>query len=317
MMEDKQESIDSISKAIVRVFYNLQKVQEPNEDGKTYSGSVSTRCLIESFGWSGSEVFEQHDIQEVTRILLDDLQEKMRDTSVSSVIPNLLAGIVESGIECINVEYNSFKQDLVYDIQLDVKGCRDIYASFDKYIKPELLTGDNKYHAEGHGLQDAKKYSMFTVLPKVLMLHLKRFDYTPFGTLQKVSDIHQFYDEIDLTKYVKQKAKKNKKEYKYHLHAVLIHKGSTVNSGHYVVAVNVSDDVTKKEWYLFDDERATKISPLDAIEANFGGAYNTAYMLAYVRHDAVQEVLSPMNREDIPDILRSTFKNDESGCSIM
>ena len=39
------------------------------------------------------------------------------------------------------------------DLQLDVKGCRDVYASFDKYVEVERLEGDNRYHAEQHGLQ--------------------------------------------------------------------------------------------------------------------------------------------------------------------
>ena len=39
------------------------------------------------------------------------------------------------------------------DLQLDVKGCNDVYASFDKYVEVERLEGDNKYHAEEHGLQ--------------------------------------------------------------------------------------------------------------------------------------------------------------------
>jgi len=42
------------------------------------------------------------------------------------------------------------------DLQLDVKGCRDIYSSFDKYVEVERLEGDNKYHAENHGLQVTK-----------------------------------------------------------------------------------------------------------------------------------------------------------------
>ncbi|GJV55809.1 hypothetical protein Tco_1456814 [Tanacetum coccineum] len=40
-----------------------------------------------------------------------------------------------------------------YYPQLDVKGCQDVYASFDKYVKVERLEGDNRYHAETHGLQ--------------------------------------------------------------------------------------------------------------------------------------------------------------------
>lgn len=39
------------------------------------------------------------------------------------------------------------------DLQLDVKGCHDVYASFDKYVAVEHLDGDNKYHAEQYGLQ--------------------------------------------------------------------------------------------------------------------------------------------------------------------
>lgn len=42
---------------------------------------------------------------------------------------------------------------LSVDLQLDVKGCRDVYASFDKYVEVERLEGDNKYHAEQYGLQ--------------------------------------------------------------------------------------------------------------------------------------------------------------------
>lgn len=314
MMMDK-EDVDSISKAIARVFYNLQKACDPHEEGHSYTGTVSTRCLIDSFGWSGNQVFEQHDIQEVARVLLDDLQQKMRNTSVSKSISQLFLGKVESGVECINVEFRSVKEETFYDIQLDVKGCRNIYESFKRYVKPEILSGQNKYHAEGYGLQDAKKYSNFTHLPKVLMLHLKRFDYTPLGTLQKVTDTYEFDDHINLTEFVKQK-NGNKKEYSYSLHAVLIHKGSSVHSGHYVVAINVSEDLHTKEWYLFDDEKATKISSFEAIQANYGG-FNTAYMLVYLRYDAIAEITKPISSSEIPEKLREMLRHEDSSCTIL
>ncbi|KAM7252615.1 hypothetical protein ACFE04_008124 [Oxalis oulophora] len=43
----------------------------------------------------------------------------------------------------------------------NVKGCHDIYASFDKYVEDERLEWDSKYHAERHGMQDAKQDMMF------------------------------------------------------------------------------------------------------------------------------------------------------------
>lgn len=66
---------------------------------------------------------------------------------------------------------------IMIDIQLNVKGCKDLHASFDDYIMVETLEGENKYMAEGHGLQDAKKGVIFDSFPPVLHLQLKRFEY--------------------------------------------------------------------------------------------------------------------------------------------
>ena len=43
-------------------------------------------------------------------------------------------------------------------VQLDVKGCRNIYDSFDKYCEVETLEGDNQYNAEGHGMQVGRSH---------------------------------------------------------------------------------------------------------------------------------------------------------------
>jgi hypothetical protein len=59
---------------------------------------------------------------------------------------------------------------LIVDLQLDVKGCRDVYASFDKYVEVERLEGDNKYHAERdsglmtHGVEACLSISFFTLI---------------------------------------------------------------------------------------------------------------------------------------------------------
>jgi ubiquitin carboxyl-terminal hydrolase 7 len=41
----------------------------------------------------------------------------------------------------------------------------------------ETLDGENKYQAEGLGLQDAKKGVIFKTFPPVLHLQLRRFEY--------------------------------------------------------------------------------------------------------------------------------------------
>lgn len=49
--------------------------------------------------------------------------------------------------------------------------------SFEHYINEEHLDGENQYHAEQHGKQDAVKGVKFLELPDILLLHLKRFEY--------------------------------------------------------------------------------------------------------------------------------------------
>ena len=56
-------------------------------------------------------------------------------------------------IECINVEYTSSRSDVFSDISLDVKDCKNVYDSFDKFIQVQQMDGANKYQAEGHGYQ--------------------------------------------------------------------------------------------------------------------------------------------------------------------
>ena len=56
-------------------------------------------------------------------------------------------------IECVNVDFKSEREEAFQDLQLDVKGCADVNASFDAYCEPEVMDGANQYQAEGHGLQ--------------------------------------------------------------------------------------------------------------------------------------------------------------------
>lgn len=77
----------------------------------------------------------------------------MQQTKVEGVIQQLFEGHTWNYIECVNVEYKSTRTESFMDLQLDVKGCKDLYASFDMYTDVEMLEGQNQYKAEGHGMQ--------------------------------------------------------------------------------------------------------------------------------------------------------------------
>jgi ubiquitin carboxyl-terminal hydrolase 7 len=52
-----------------------------------------------------------------------------------------------------------------------------LYESFQRYVDDEIMDGENKYMAEGYGLEDARKGVSFESFPPVLHLQLKRFEY--------------------------------------------------------------------------------------------------------------------------------------------
>ncbi|KAG5151627.1 hypothetical protein JHK84_028099 [Glycine max] len=222
----------SIPLALQSLFYKLQ-----------YSDtSVATKELTTSFGWDTYDSFMQHDVQELNRVLCEKLEGKMKGTVVEGTIQQLFEGHHMNYIECINVDYKSTRKESFYDLQLDVKGCKDVYASFDKYVEVEQLEGDNKYHAEHYGLQDARKGMLFIDFPPVLQLQLKRFEYDcTRDTMVKINDRYEFPLQLDLD----------------------------MDNGKYL-----SPDADRSNTcfrFKFDDERVTKEESKRALEEQYGG----------------------------------------------
>ena len=83
----------------------------------------------------------------------------VQNTKVQGAINRLFEGHTFNFVECINVDYKSTRKESYMDLQLDVKGCKNVYDSFVKYTEVEKLDGQNQYKAEGHGLQVAIRCS--------------------------------------------------------------------------------------------------------------------------------------------------------------
>ncbi|KAL0322462.1 UNVERIFIED_CONTAM: Ubiquitin carboxyl-terminal hydrolase 12, partial [Sesamum angustifolium] len=256
------EPSTSIPLALQSLFYKLQYSES----------SVATKDLTRSFRWDTHDAFLQYDVHELNRVLCEKLQEKMKRTVVEGAIQNLFEGHHKNYIECINVDYKSCRQESFYaDVQLDVKGCHDVYASFDKYVAIEHLDADNKYHAGKYGLQDAKKGVLFIDFPPVLQLHLKRFEYECIRDgMVKINKRYEFPLELDLDrdngKYLSPEANRRVRNL-YTLHSVLVHSGG-VHSGHYYAFIRPT---LSNQWYKFDDERVTKEDITKALDELYGG----------------------------------------------
>lgn len=130
--------------------------------------------------------------------------------------------------------------------------------------------------------QASKKLDLWR-LPKVLVIHLKRFSYN--RSIKHKLDTHVNFPihDLDLTKYI---ANKNNSEPQlYELYALINHYGS-MGSGHYTAHIKLLDE---NRWYNFDDSHIVAISEEDV-------KTNAAYVLFYRRKkDNISESDRPLS----------------------
>ncbi|KAL4464023.1 hypothetical protein ABPG74_005960 [Tetrahymena malaccensis] len=292
------------------LFYQLQ----------SRGSHCTTTELLKSFQWDKSRARIQQDVQEFSCLFIEYLESKAEKIpQLKGQIKHLFQGKIQNYIKCINVEYESVREESFFEISLNLKGCKNIYESLDDYVKEELLEKDNKYDTgdERYQKQDAKKGIKILELPPVLFFHLKRFQFDyQTGRNIKIVDQHQYYEEIDMTKYI---ANPTKDEcYKYQLFAVLVHSGDFSSSGHYYAYIR--PDPKQNNWFKFNDSIVEKSSKRQALDYSFGGkvffkgfdkskkqlAYenmsinSTAYMLVYINKREINNILAEIPIQNVP-----------------
>ncbi|GMT28749.1 hypothetical protein PFISCL1PPCAC_20046, partial [Pristionchus fissidentatus] len=288
--------------AIQRLFYKLHTSIEP----------VSTVELTDAFGWkSTTNTLTQHDVQEMMKILLDRMEKALKGKENDNLVDDLFKTKTRTFIRCLDVEFESVRDEFCTDIQLPLPRLDDCGQSYDivsamrEVTRTEILDGDNKYYAEGHGLQRAEKGQKFISFPKVLHLQLLRFQLDwQSGEYVKMNDRVEFSPILNLSEFVEDE--EEKKLCEYALHGVVSHSGS-VNSGHYVIFICTYPGADRPRWFKLDDSSSTEILiSNEVIENNFGngskrqdGSFN-AYMLTYIRTDSLREVLCDISLSDVP-----------------
>ncbi|KAJ5586208.1 hypothetical protein N7450_005995 [Penicillium hetheringtonii] len=283
---DQEASRDNSAWTLQRLFYNLQ----------TSDAAVSTTELTTSFGWDSRQAFEA--------------------TRRPGAIPEAHGTLGR-------------KDEGFLGYPAECPGNKTLDDSFRDYIQVETLEGENKYDAgPPYGLQDAKKGVIFESFPPVLHLHLKRFEYDlNLLTMMKVNDRHVFPMEFDAAPYLSENADKSE-PWIYELHGVLVHSGG-LDAGHYYAFLKPTKD---GHWYRFDDDRVNRVTEKEVLEENYGGEYENAnggvrqpytrtysnkrsmnaYMLVYVRKTRSDDVLLPIQEQDVPSHIATRLAEDKA-----
>lgn len=205
----------------------------------------------------------QQDSHEFLTLLLSLLERSLSHSKIpnaGTVVQDLFRGRVSHVTRCSvcgkDSEASSKMEDF-YELELNIKGLDNLDESLEDYLSEEKLQGENQYFCESCGARvDATRCIKLRTLPAVLNFQLKRCVFLPKTTTKKkITSVFRFPSQLNMAQRLCDSSH-CQSELMYDLSAILIHRGTAVNSGHYVA--HIKDEYTGL-WWEFDDEHVSKL----------------------------------------------------------
>ena len=343
--EDKEES----------TLYNMQ-ISFANLQ-KSIMAYYPPITFIKSFkkAFNGEPIYlgAQQDADEFLAILCDKVEKEAKKFEKENFLENSFKGKITNEIMSLEKEYPYYSQteEPFYRITLDIKGHKHLEDALDAYIKEEILDGDNQYYVEKYKKKiSIKKRTSIKKIGNQIIIHLKRFEFN-FITFQnnKLNDYLKFPFTINLKKWtraslrmnevkgdetnnnISEEEKENLDEEKmnYELTGILVHSGSSLQSGHYYSFIK--DQETNK-WYKFNDSVISDYNIDKDLEKECFGNMNSktnqfervAYLLFYTKKECVEKykninqeikiddnILKQVQNENIDFLKIKTFASDD------
>ena len=296
----------------------------------------------------------QQDSDEFLTILCDELEKEAKIYGRENFLENSFKGKIANEIVSLDKDhpYYSKTDEDFYRVTLDIKGHKTLDGALDAYVKGEILDGENQYYVEKYQQKlSIRKSSSLKKLGNQIIIHLKRFefDFVTF-TNKKLNDYLSFPKEINFKKWTRaylrssdpnlkpdllnitDEEKENliEENMNYVLTGILIHSGSSLQSGHYYSLIM---DQESGKWYQFNDNVISEFNIEKDLEKECFGNKNsnnnggeqfgrTAYLLFYTkkslfRNEKIikeikinENILNEVNKENINYLHIKTFTSN-------
>ena len=145
----------------------------------------------------------------------------------------------------------------------------------ETFLQPERMSGESKWKCPRcKQYRDAFKKIDIWSLPKLLIIHLKRFKYQGLWRDKITTMIDYPLNNLNLEKYVINNAEQkrtNAGAFNYQLYATTNHTG-TLDGGHYTAMCR---HPKLNKWFKFDDTDVKEISDLSSLKSS------SSYILFY------------------------------------
>ncbi|XP_068097687.1 ubiquitin carboxyl-terminal hydrolase 48 isoform X2 [Hyperolius riggenbachi] len=245
IQEDRDYEPQSICEHLQYLFALLQ-----NSNRRYIDPSAFIRAL-------GLDTGQQQDAQEFSKLfmtLLEDTLSRQTNPDVRNIIQDQFCGQYAYVTICSHCGRESSLVSKFYELELNIQGHKQLSDCVTEFLKEEKLEGDNRYSCEScQSKQNATRKIRLMKLPPTLNLQLMRFVFDrQTGHKKKLNTYIAFSETLDMGPFVEQAGG----NYVYELSAVLIHRGVSAYSGHYIAHVR---DPQTSEWYKFNDEEIEKM----------------------------------------------------------
>uniref|UniRef100_A0A667WTG3 USP domain-containing protein n=1 Tax=Myripristis murdjan TaxID=586833 RepID=A0A667WTG3_9TELE len=188
-------------------------------------------------------------------------------TQETSFIHQVFGGYLRSRVECLNCKAVSDTLEPFMDVALEIQTAPSVTKALEQFVRPEQLGGENAYRcSECKKMVTASKRLTIHRSSNVLTVALKRFADFSGGKLTK--DV-KYPEYLDLRPFMSQS--QGEPEI-YGLYAVLVHSGSSCDSGHYFCYIKASSG----QWYKMDDS-SVAVSDIRSVLSQ------QAYLLFYIK----------------------------------
>ncbi|XP_061876160.1 ubiquitin carboxyl-terminal hydrolase 42-like [Colius striatus] len=178
----------------------------------------------------------QEDAHEFLRSAVDAMQKVclrgISDLDAASeettIVHQIFGGQMRSRVTCLSCNAVSDSYEAFLDVPVDIKAALSVTTALKDFVKPEQLDGGNCFHCSRcDKLAAVSKRVTVHRAPRVLTVCLKRFDAV---TGRKICKVVGYPERLDLRPYMSEVPAE---PLVYSLYAVLVHAGSTCDSGHY------------------------------------------------------------------------------------
>ncbi|XP_013885848.1 ubiquitin carboxyl-terminal hydrolase 48 isoform X1 [Austrofundulus limnaeus] len=206
----------------------------------------------------GLDTGQQQDAQEFSKLflsLLEDTLSKQKNPNLQNVIQQQFCGQFSYVTVCGQCGRSSARPSRFYELELNIQGHKNLTECITEFLKEENLDGDNRYYCEScKSKQNATRRIRLHSLPPTLNLQLMRFVFDrQTGHKKKLNTFISFPEQLDMGPFLDGR---QDQKCVYELSAVLIHRGISAYSGHYIAHVK---DALTGDWYKFNDEEIEKM----------------------------------------------------------